>query len=349
MATVMALRDDYATLLRIARDTFSVQINEYSDDQVLAAISAAKSEQPITSVAADELDYRYAEFEVLSRSEDEQGIRVRAMSRNDYSFADDGLHIVSLVESLTVTKVLTGFGRLVPNASGAGEAAGAQLWREYPKNPEKRWLPAVQVRGEGIFLTFDEAHLREWECAKSVRERMKRLTRDAESSRYACRDFGTIGARFVMLHTFSHLLMNRLVFEAGYSATSLSERIYSRAPGQGSNPMAGILIYTASGDAEGSLGGLVRLGKPGQLEELVADAIDSARWCSSDPICMELGGSHGQGPDGLNLAACHSCVHMPETACEAFNVMMDRALVVGSLEDPSLGFFNGFDSRRNVL
>lgn len=339
MAAVMGMSQDPRTLLTAARQILTVQIKEYSDDEVLAALSAVKSEEPVASVAPDELDYRYAEFEVLSGSEDEPGIRVRPQTQDNYDFDDDRLQSISLVEALTVTKVLTGFGRLVPSSSGPGGTKGAQLWRDFPKNPKRRWLPAVQVRGEGIFLTFNEAQIQEWECKKSVLQRMARLTQAAQMSRYASKDFGAIDARFVMLHTFSHLLMNRLVFEAGYSATSLSERIYSRSPGEGGSPMAGILIYTASGDAEGSLGGLVRLGKPGQLEGLILDAINSARWCSSDPICMELGGGHGQGPDGLNLAACHSCIHMPETACEAFNVLMDRALVIGSLDDSELGFF----------
>lgn len=340
MQAMMGLSRDPEGLLNAARQIFTVQIKEYSDSQVLAAIGAVKSEESVTSVAPDELDYRFAEFEVLSGSEDDPKLRVRAASVDDYGFDETRLRSISLVESLTVTKALTGFGRLAPKNTGHGEATGAQLWRAFPSDPKKRWLPAVQVRGEGIFLRFDEDQVQEWECRTQVRRRLTRLTETAEASRYASQDFGTIDARFVMLHTFSHLLMNRLVFEAGYSATSLSERIYSRPPGHGAEPMAGVLIYTASGDAEGSLGGLVRLGKPGQLEGLVADAIDSARWCSSDPICMELGGTHGQGPDGLNLAACHSCVHMPETACEAFNVLMDRALIIGSLEDTTLGFFS---------
>ena len=82
------------------------------------------------------------------------------------------------------------------------------------------------------------------------------------------------------------------------------------------------------------------MGEPGTLERLIADAIEGARWCSSDPICMELGGAERQGPDGLNLAACHSCTHMPETACEGFNVLLDRALLVGSFSEPEVGFFN---------
>jgi hypothetical protein len=88
--------------------------------------------------------------------------------------------------------------------------------------------------------------------------------------------------------------------------------------------MAGILLYTAAGDADGTLGGLVGLGKPGNLERILLGALDDARWCASDPICRE---SDGQGPDGLNLAACHACALLPETSCEFQNRLLDRGVV----------------------
>ncbi len=77
--------------------------------------------------------------------------------------------------------------------------------------------------------------------------------------------------------------------------------------------MSGVLIYTASGDSEGSLGGLVRQGKQGNLETIVYNAIENARRCSSDPICID---SSGQGPNSCNLAACHNCALLRETCCE---------------------------------
>jgi hypothetical protein len=64
-------------------------------------------------------------------------------------------------------------------------------------------------------------------------------------------------------------------------------------------------------------------------------------WCSADPVCMEIGTKWGQGPDSCNLAACHNCALVPETACEEFNRFLDRGLVVGELSDRSLGFFHG--------
>ena len=105
----------------------------------------------------------------------------------------------------------------------------------------------------------------------------------------------------------------------------------------GNEPMAGVLVYTAAGDSEGTMGGLVRMGKPGNLEPTIIAALDRARWCSSDPVCMELG-EKGQGPGSMNLAACHSCGLLPETACETFNRFLDRALVTGTHENPNLGF-----------
>ena len=141
-------------------------------------------------------------------------------------------------------------------------------------------------------------------------------------------------ARFLLLHTFSHLLINQLVFECGYGTASLRERIHCA---DGDHPMAAILIYTADGDSEGSMGGLVRMGRPGRLEPTVRMALDKATWCSSDPVCMESG---SQGSDGCNLTACHSCALVPETTCEEQNRLLDRGVVIGTLQSPKSGFFS---------
>ena len=118
-----------------------------------------------------------------------------------------------------------------------------------------------------------------------------------------------------------HLLIARLSFEAGYGMSSIRERIYSSPKGS-EHRMGGMLLYTAAGDADGTLGGLVGLGRSGMLERVVAGALEDARWCGSDPICME---SRGQGPDSLNLAACHACALLPETSCEFQNRTLESA------------------------
>ena len=101
--------------------------------------------------------------------------------------------------------------------------------------------------------------------------------------------------------------------------------------------MCGIIIYTANGDSEGTLGGLVRQGKSDRLTDIIDTAIEKAKFCSSDPVCME---SLGQGRDSLNLAACFSCCLISETSCEEFNTLLDRALVVGTLDNENIGYFN---------
>jgi hypothetical protein len=146
-----------------------------------------------------------------------------------------------------------------------------------------------------------------------------------------------ITPRFILLHTFAHLLINRLTFECGYSSAALRERLYiSENPVA---PMAGVLIYTANGDSEGTMGGLVRMGKPNNFEPVVRSSLEAASWCSADPVCMEVGIRGGQGPDSCNLAACHSCTLVPETACEEFNRFLDRGVVVGDIYNRSIGFF----------
>jgi len=102
--------------------------------------------------------------------------------------------------------------------------------------------------------------------------------------------------------------------------------------------MAGILIYTAAGDSEGTMGGLVKMGSPIELDRVVSRAIEKAKWCSVDPVCIE---SKGQGPDSCNLAACHSCALIPETSCEEQNRLLDRGVLIGTLENPKSGFFSG--------
>ena len=103
-----------------------------------------------------------------------------------------------------------------------------------------------------------------------------------------------------------------------------SGSVFTQALMKRKNPMAGILLYTAAGDSDGTLGGLVRLGRPGTLERIVQGALKDARWCGSDPICVE---SRGQGPDSLNLAACHTCSLLPETSCEFQNLVLDKRAV----------------------
>jgi len=143
------------------------------------------------------------------------------------------------------------------------------------------------------------------------------------------------GVRYAMLHTLSHLLVRELALECGYNAASIRERIYASTDGD--KPQAGILIYTAAADSDGTLGGLVELGKPENLGRLLTQALARAGICSSDPLCSE----HDPGKDrSLHAAACHACSFVSETSCERGNRYIDRALVVPTLEIADAAFFS---------
>jgi hypothetical protein len=192
------------------------------------------------------------------------------------------------------------------------------------------FLPAIEVFGEGVFLRIEEEPLRRWESLAAVRERAHILRSRLAGSFHARWIEEEPTPRLLLIHTLGHLLMRQMSFDAGYSSSSLRERIF--ADDKPAAPLAGLLIYTAAGDTEGSLGGLARLGEPERLVPVFARALGAAQWCSLDPVCRE---SDAQGPDGLSLAACHACVLASETSCILGNVLLDRALVI----DPEFGFF----------
>ncbi len=191
---------------------------------------------------------------------------------------------------------------------------------------ESPWLPALELYGEGIFFTLDEDVLQRWESGDAVHERA-----DAFAQRYVQRpapvfpEFDVeVSPRFLLCHTLAHLVIRELEAKAGYPAASLKERIYCKT---GQEPMAGVLIYVAVADEEGSLGGVMELAKPERFLRLLTGAFDAASWCSLDPICAE---QEGHGPGLLNRAACHACVLLPEPSCSHGNSLLDRAFVKGA-------------------
>jgi hypothetical protein len=138
-----------------------------------------------------------------------------------------------------------------------------------------------------------------------------------------------------MLHTFSHLLIRELSLECGYNAASIRERIYANLEGDAA--MAGILLYTAAADSDGTLGGLIELGKPDNLGRLIQQALHRATICSSDPLCSE----HKPEQDrSLHAASCHACAFVAETSCERGNRYLDRALLIPTFDSLDAAFFN---------
>lgn len=332
------------------RNAAGTVLGKYTDNQIAQAVrgmfaptqapAGAPAAEPSPDEPADWFTaFRREEFNVLREARDEPLLKIRRAKLADYDqFIVSGLSRIMLVDKLRETRALAGFTRVYAESQVALDQLGRMLWRT-PPTGAKSWLPAYAVFGEGIFLELDEARLQEWEQRKDVQRRCGPLIK-RYSDLLAARRAGTrpVGPRFILLHTLAHLIMNRLTFECGYSSASLRERLFvSTSP---TAPMAGFLVYTAAGDSDGTMGGLVRMGRPGNLEPVIRRAVEGASWCSADPVCMEMGRANGQGPDSCNLAACHSCALVPETACEEFNRFLDRALVVGEAQNPNLGFIN---------
>jgi hypothetical protein len=267
------------------------------------------------------------------------------------------LESVVLMDKLSAIKVLKGFTRIKPlmteelifadhrdelSILQQGQLAMIQDARKYPDRTDQ--LPAIEVRGEGIFLRFNHELINSW-CKNYPNSRLNTINANLEQANI---DFHQrnepLNKRYLFLHTLSHIILKELAEDCGYGLSSLAEIIYcSKDDKLGTDDeMNGILIYTTTSDAEGSLGGLVEKGNPSYLASIIQRAVEKAQWCSSDPLCISATG--GQGFLGLNLAACYSCVLLPETSCEKMNKYLDRATLIGTLERKEFGLFSLVDT-----
>lgn len=220
------------------------------------------------------------------------------------------------VRRLQEIAVLRGFTR-----AGGSTVVPPDLRGESP------WLPALALRGEGVFFTIEESLIRQWEAQPILKQRAGTLAIRLEDHLLRLDHELQVSPRFLLLHTLAHGLIREFEAQAGYSAAAIRERIYCSTENGG---MAGILIYVAVPDKLGSLGGLAELARPERFLRILRAALDALRWCSLDPVCMR---HRGHGPGLLNLAACHACTLVPETSCAYSNCLLDRMFVNG---DPAL-------------
>lgn len=293
-----------------------------------SGIDEEESDFHENSYKADE--YLALTGRVSTRSVDSMGDFSRQpMDISQYNLPH--IKAISLIDKVRVVNAHIGFSRLNPvnKESNPGFVS--------VKEADTCWYPAYEVRGEGIFIEFNDDDIDAWvRNNPSVVERVELLNENKSNSFLGRQDLRKLTPKFVMLHTLSHLLISELSFECGYNVASLAERLYC-SNSEREESMSGIFIYTASGDAEGTLGGLVRQGHPDTFPRIFKKAIADAEICSNDPVCIT---SRGQGRDSLNLAACYACGLLPETSCEERNVYLDRALIVGTLENRAMGFWS---------
>src|SRR5580700_10940996 len=316
-------------------------LSEYTPAEIWQAVQAKKTAVPEES--GEPTDLKTPEWEVFVDPDSaEKGrdfqLRIAVPPKRYAKYFEK----IVLAERLREVRALVGFTRIESPSDYDNPAAFPENQRARLSRMLPTWVPASEIRGEGLFFHFKDHVIQKWvKKAKNLdgvfmeAHQRWRIARKLEPPQ----EFYP-GIRFVLLHSFAHALMRQLAVECGYTTAALRERIYSRNPDEDEPEMAGVLIYTAAPDSEGTLGGLVSLGKPETLERHLDQALDNMRLCASDPLCAE----HHPYRDGntLHAASCHACLFAPETSCERGNKYLDRAVLIPTVEtgeENELAFF----------
>jgi hypothetical protein len=324
-----------------------IALDEFADGDVLHAVQSILDDKPISQGPI-----RTAEFLQLTSSKLEEhgdlapaGIDYFARRVSPKGGLPTGIAQLVVASKLREVVAQIGFTRLEP--------VSPDLQGEYDLGVETaslglttNWLPASELRGEGVFIQFDEAAVQAWEARPAVAARSKQLAAGYKEWGKTLLDTNSSGpvpefpgVRFYMLHSLSHLLMSAISLECGYAASALRERIYCGPSPRDTTAMAAILLSTGTSGTEGTLGGLVEQGR--QLRAHLQRAFDMGRLCSNDPVCSTHSPEKDHAERFLEGAACHGCLFIAECSCERFNRYLDRALVVPSIGHPSeLAFFS---------
>lgn len=307
-----------------------------SDEEVFADIQSRRGGGP--SIAKT---VKQAELETLTASREEIGndrpdgnFFARTLPESKWQAPwMSPIQRVVLVHRLREVVALAGFTRFEAAAPDVAGELEIGVRRAAPAR-EITWLPAVENKGEGLFLQFRQDAVENWLARADVAERGKKLLAGFDCWRKE--HVGTHrthpGIPYIMLHSFSHLLITAVALECGYPASSIRERVYA-LPGTG----YGVLLHTGTSDAEGTLGGLVEVGRRIHLH--IRSALELGELCSNDPVCAQHEPENGHERRFLHGAACHGCLLIAETSCEQHNDFLDRALVVPTVENLGIEFF----------
>ncbi|MBM4319749.1 MAG: DUF1998 domain-containing protein, partial [Deltaproteobacteria bacterium] len=199
---------------------------------------------------------------------------------------------------------------------------------------EPRWVPAIENRGEGVFLSLDAEKVQAWTKRSAVKQRAREFRDGVQSTSKApisMERIEQIYMPYIMLHSLSHLLLTAIALECGYAAASIRERIYVR------DGAYGLLLYTGTPDAEGTLGGLVQVGR--RIARHLDTALELGSLCSNDPVCAQHKPNQAHEGRIMQGAACHGCLLIAEPSCERRNELLDRSLVVPTVDLADAAFF----------
>lgn len=341
---VLELWENYLKFVKTAerlaeerqKQDLTERLAPFSDEELLASIERIRNGEAAMAVTRSVKD---VEFDALSSSKVEYATdepdgdffaRLLAPERWDAPWLS-AIEKVVLVHRLREVTALVGFTRF--------DSAGPDISGELEINVERaplavnpKWMPAVENRGEGFFIQFRKDAIEEWLEKPEVAQRnevlkagFEKWLRERVGSKAAFP-----GAAYIMLHSLSHLLITSISLECGYPASSLRERIYAPKPGNSEmTGKYGILLFTGSSDAQGTLGGLVESAR--DIRRHLLRACQLAMLCSNDPVCSAHSPENSSS-DLLSGSACHGCLYISETSCEQFNCYLDRSLVVSTID-----------------
>jgi hypothetical protein len=325
------------------QDHVASAIQGFTHASVIAAIRAENE----AAAGTAERPLRSAEYERLVNAPPEQpgvlpepGVTFAAYripkAKIDLPVGVRGLVIVPEMREVRVQVSFSRFDSIGANLQGEFDFEGRKVKPAVLTLPtgNEKWLPAAEVRGEGLFVELDGEAVRAWEQRPAVVARAEQLLRAFNAD--GGKDFP--GVRFYLLHSLSHLLLTAVSLECGYAASAIRERIYcGQAEVEGPN-MAAVMLMTGTTGSEGTLGGLVEEGR--RLRHHLREAWDLGRLCSNDPVCAAHDPSSASSDRRTEGAACHGCLYIAECSCERFNKYLDRALVVPTIgNDGELAFF----------
>jgi hypothetical protein len=321
---------------RARKPPVKAALERFTDEEVFQEIAVRRGsgdEAPAKTV-------KHAEFEVLTATKEEVGqdtpdgdFLARALPKSTWDQPwMSSVERVVLVHRLREVVAQLGFTRfeaITPDVEGELQMGvmSASLARE------QSWLPAVENRGEGIFLQIRKQSIDEWLARPEVQEHGKRLEAGFQrwKDQHQQSRWNFPGLPYYLMHSVSHLLLTAVALECGYPASSIRERVYALDAG------FGILLYTGTPDAEGTLGGLIETGR--QIDRHLRAALELGRLCSNDPVCAQHEPQNPHECRFLHGAACHGCLLIAERSCEQQNDFLDRALVVPTVEDLGVEFF----------